>query len=507
MAFGLTDDGFVLKRLEDIKSEIETDLREEFGEINVSPDSVFGQIIGVMSRHLAEIWEQAENIYFSFYPASAAGFSLDGVAQINGIIRLASTESEVICQCLGTQGTIIPDLTKVSQSDQGKIFEQAGIVVITRDTQHRTVVTVAKDDDGTYTVTIDGIDVNFIASGNTLAEIAENLSTNINLTATVNSKVESVYNSGDEFFTITIKNEIGISGDIPLTVDRNYSILLTPPTVDGLEYTELYSPALYRAVDTGSFPVPIGSIDTIETPISGFSSVTNFEDGVSGRDPETDVELRTRRIQSLQIAGAATIGAIKARVGQEVDNVVQVNVIENRTDEWIPPGSSPTGRPPHSIEVVVEGGDDTEIAEKIWEVKAAGIQTYGNTTVIITDSNGDPQEIRFSRPTTVYLYVRIDYDKTDAEEAFPSDGEDTIRDNIYALGIAYDIGEDVIRQRFFSAAYSVPGITDATIYLAEDVAPDNPSPSWVQANVIIAAQAVAVFENNTTRIVLNDVTP
>lgn len=507
MAFGLTDDGFVLKRLEDIKSEIEIDLREAFGEINVSPDSVFGQIIGVMSRHIAEIWEQAESIYFSFYPASAEGYSLDGVAQLNGIIRLASTESEVVCQCLGTQGTIIPDLTKVGQSDQGKIFEQAGIFVITRDTQHRTVLTVMKDDDGVYTVIIDGINVNFTASGNTIVEIAENLSSNINAATTVNDKVESVYNSGEEFFTVTIKNEVGISGDIPLTVDRNYSILLASPTVNGIEYTELYSPALYRSVNAGRFPVPIGSINTIETPISGFSSVTNFEDGILGRDPETDVELRTRRIQSLQIAGAATIGAIKARVGQEVDNVVQVNVIENRTDEWIPPGSSPTGRPPHSIEVVVEGGDDTEIAEKIWQVKAAGIQTYGNTTVVIIDSNGDPQEIRFSRPTTVHLYVRIDYDKTDAEESFPSDGEDTIRDNIYALGILYDIGEDVIRQRFFSSVYSIPGITDANIYLAEDAAPNNPSPSWVQSNIIISAQAVAVFENSITRIVLNDVTP
>lgn len=506
MAFGLTEDGFILKRLEDIKTELENDYREAFGEINVNPDSVFGQIIGIMSRHLSEIWEQAENVYFAFYPGSAFGFSLDGVVQLNGIIRLSSTESEVVCQCRGTQGTLIPDLTKVSQSDQGTVFEQVNNVLITREVQHKTVITVDSTDDGLYTVTIDGVDVSFTASSNTEAEIAEALSSAINAEIAINEKVESAYNSGDAFFTLTIKNEIGVSGSLPLTVDRYYSVLLTPPTANGLLYTELWSPGFYRSVIPGNFTVPLGSVNTIETPISGFAEITNFEDGIPGRDPEADVDLRTRRIESLQIAGAATVGAIIARVGQEVAGVTQVGLIENREDTW-DPGPSPIGRPPHSIEVIVVGGDEQAIADKIWEVKAAGIQTYGNTSRTVIDGNGDPQEMFFSRPTTVYTYVRIDYDKTGAEDPFPSDGEDTMRDNIYTLGITHDIGEDVLIQRFFKPIYEIQGFTSAEIYLAEDALPDNPTPSWVQANIEIAPQSVAIFANDTLRIVINDVTP
>ena len=45
--FGLDDDGFNRKRLEDIKNTIEQRLKDRFGEINLEPDSVFGQLVGV----------------------------------------------------------------------------------------------------------------------------------------------------------------------------------------------------------------------------------------------------------------------------------------------------------------------------------------------------------------------------------------------------------------------------------------------------------------------------
>lgn len=506
MTFGLTENGFELKRLEDIKLELENDLREAFGEITVEPDSVFGQLIGVMARHLAEVWEQAEAVYLSFYPASAEGVALDGVSQLTGVVRLAATKSEVVCQLSGLQGTVVSELTKVSQSERNVIFEQADNVMITRERQHRTIVTVLENDNGTYTVTIDGIDIDYSAIGRTHEEIAESLTSLINAEPVIQDKVLAEYSSGETFFTITVKNEIGSTGVVPLTVNRTYSILLTAPVVDGLEYTELFTPALYRALLEGKISVPIGSVNTIETPVAGFDSVTNFEDGIPGRNPETDVELRLRRLQSLQIAGAATIGAIEARVGQEVPGVTQVIVIENRTDDWVPLGSSPTGRPPHSIEAVVEGGDDLAIAEKIWQVKAAGIQTHGNTQETIIDSNGDPQIIEFSRPVGRYVYIRVDFDRTGAEDSFPADGIPTMRERLYNIGAAHDIGVNVIRQKFFTAVYSLPGITDATVYLAIDAAPDNPAPTWVVTNLTIAAQEIALFESNVIRIVINDIT-
>lgn len=503
MSFGVTTEGFILKRLQDIKLELEDDLRELFGEIDVNPDGPFGQIIGVMARHLAEIWEQAEKVYYGMYPASAVGLSLDGVAQMTGIVRLSSTESTVVAQIEGTEGTTVPDGNLASQSIAGNIFEQQGSAQISINNLHQVIVNVDSDTDQTWEITISGTVVQYVSSGNTAVEIASNLAANIDADLTLEPLIEVIYSPGDEFFTLKIKNLLDPElNPIRLTIDRFFTVVLGTD----LSATQIWSPANYYSVDTGDIPVPIASLDTIENPVAGFNTIVNFEDGVPGRNPETDVEFRERRAESLQILGAATIGAIQARVLQEVDNVTAVKVLENRTDEW-DPGPSPVGMPPHSIEVIVEGGTNEDIAEKIWEVKAAGIQTYGNTMYTIIDSNGDPQDIYFSRPATVYLYVRVDYDKTGSEEIFPTEGEATMRNNIYALGATHNVGEDVILQRFFGPVYAVQGITNAVIYLAEDVVPDNPSPSWVATNIVIDAQEIAIFENSVVRIVINDVTP
>ena len=47
--FGVTPTGVVLKRLPDIKADIEAGERSTFGEIDTDPDSVFGQYIGVFA--------------------------------------------------------------------------------------------------------------------------------------------------------------------------------------------------------------------------------------------------------------------------------------------------------------------------------------------------------------------------------------------------------------------------------------------------------------------------
>lgn len=505
MAFGITPTGFIPKRLADIKQELEDEFKELFGEIDVNPDSVFGQIIGVMSRHSAEEWEQMENIYYSQYPASANGFSLDGAVQLTGITRLASTQSEVLCQLRGNEGTIIPDGNKSSQSIAGNIFSQVNAVELSVDALQRVVINVDSDTDQTWSVVISGISINYISSSDTQDQIAEGITNAINSDATLQLLVLAEHTGGDDFFTITIVNRIDpVSLDeIPLTIDRIFSLSLGAD----LSIVEQWTPALYRADVSGAISVPADTVDTIENPISGFNEITNFESGVIGRNAETDSELRIRREESLQILGAATIGAIQSRLLQEVDGVVQVQVIENRTDEWIPAGSSPTGRPPHSFEAIVQGGDSTDIAEKIWEIKPAGIQTDGNTPVTIIDSNGDSQVIEFSRPVTVYVYVRVDYDTNGTEEIFPVNGEDLMRDNIYELGAQYGIGENVLLQKFFSPVYAVPGVTDATIYLATSVDPADPAPSWVAINIDIYSDEIAEFINNSTRIVLNDVTP
>ena len=130
-----------------------------------------------------------------------------------------------------------------------------------------------------------------------------------------------------------------------------------------------------RAIESGPILALAGTLTTIETPIDGWSTVTNANNGTPGRAVESDSELRIRRAQSLQVGGAGTVEAIRSRLLEQVDDVSAVTIIENRTD-----AVDIDGRPAHSFEAVVSGGIDQDIANMLWLVKPAGIETHGGVT-------------------------------------------------------------------------------------------------------------------------------
>jgi uncharacterized phage protein gp47/JayE len=107
--FGLTDAGFVLKRLADIKAELEATFQSAFGSgINLDARTPEGQIIGIQAERESLIWELAQSIYNIFNPDAAQGASLDGLAAITAVSRLAATYSTVTAIVHGSDGTVIP---------------------------------------------------------------------------------------------------------------------------------------------------------------------------------------------------------------------------------------------------------------------------------------------------------------------------------------------------------------------------------------------------------------
>lgn len=108
MTFGLTPQGFNAPRLAEIKQFLEDDFVATFGDVNTDPQSVTGQLIGIFAKVYADLWENLEDVYFSQYPNSASGTSLDNVVQLNGITRLPATQTSVVATLEGLEGTFIP---------------------------------------------------------------------------------------------------------------------------------------------------------------------------------------------------------------------------------------------------------------------------------------------------------------------------------------------------------------------------------------------------------------
>lgn len=151
----------------------------------------------------------------------------------------------------------------------------------------------------------------------------------------------------------------------------------------------------------GAIPAAAGAISTINTPVLGWSTVTNLAAASVGAPVETDAALRIRQAQSVSLPAltvlAATVAAVKA-----VPGVTQVAAYENDTDVV-----DANGQPAHSIAIVVSGGDVNAIANAIMVKKTPGCYTHGTTSIFVVDSVGVTHQIRFFLPTATPIKVAV----------------------------------------------------------------------------------------------------
>jgi uncharacterized phage protein gp47/JayE len=247
------------------------------------------------------------------------------------------------------------------------------------------------------------------------------------------------------------------------------------------------------AQSTGPVQAPAGTLTVIETPVTGWTSATNALDADPlGEDLESDAALKLRRLEELAIAGRATTEAIRAKI-LEIDEVTAALVFEN--DTWI---TDVDGRPPKSVDIVVQDGDEDEIAETIFDVVAAGIETIGDIPKTVTDSQGFAQTIKFSRPASVDIYV--EFDLTIDSNFYPTDGDDQVKAAVVAWGDALGIGTDVISHGSDSLECSItdiPGITGIVLRVGKVASPPNDN------NVDIEPREIADFD--TSRITVTQI--
>jgi len=107
------------------------------------------------------------------------------------------------------------------------------------------------------------------------------------------------------------------------------------------------------------------------------------------------------------------------------------------------------GIPAHSIEVVVDGGDDSEIAEQILTNKAAGIGTYGDVAVDVPDAFGNIITVRFNRPQHVYVWLKVVVQKNPTQH-MPTNADEIIKDTICGAAAELDAGDAVLTQDFIT---------------------------------------------------------
>lgn len=164
----------------------------------------------------------------------------------------------------------------------------------------------------------------------------------------------------------------------------------------------------------------------------------------------------------------------------------------------------PIGRPPHSIEVVVEGGDDTEIAKQIFDKKAAGIQTYGKVEITLPGDFDEDIVIRFNRPEKIYVWFRIAITVLPGF-SLPLNYVDLLKNAIIENMDKLDAGDEVIPQLFVADLYAAcPGIghLEIKMYHTSDKNASDPL-NYTETYVSISERQRAVTQSTKIKVVLN----
>ncbi len=130
-------------------------------------------------------------------------------------------------------------------------------------------------------------------------------------------------------------------------------------------------------------PAPRG-INANFSSVSGWDAITNDTPARVGSQVESRIAFETRRRQSVARNGRNTDGAMKAAL-LETQGVTDAYVWSNRTRETVTIGTTLYPVKPHSVFICVNGGNDTDIAETIFQYYNPGADMNGDTTFTVYD--------------------------------------------------------------------------------------------------------------------------
>ena len=441
MSTYVTATGFVRQTLQEIRTVLETALKQVYGStFETAVDSPNGLLISLFSLDASALQELAEEIYAAHDPRQATGYSLEILAALRGLSRKAAANCIAPCVCYtdGSSAITIPADSQVVRTRGSQTFTALSGGTIS--TAAFRDITLAWSGTG-YSLTLEMDFGTFSVTGSSLSGAY--------------SLLADALNDSDDFGGTAIASATSIriiwaTSDMALKDTTSWTISQVGSSID---FTCDVSGAEYAAA---------GEITEIGTSVSGWVAVENLIDATIGTAKETDAALRARLFSTTAYtSGRGTDLTLRAHLLDDVDGVTAVTVVSNRAllvDS--------RGRPAKSVECTVIGGTDREVAACIWKTVCNGIQSWGNTSVDVTDENGDTQLIQFSRVTAKFLWVQVTYKKYD-EETFPDDGADLIKQAILTWAASeFLMGKDVIPGRFNTPIYTVPGVGQVTVEVA-----------------------------------------
>lgn len=278
--------------------------------------------------------------------------------------------------------------------------------------------------------------------------------------------------------TVDINLTLGRDATIPITYTvsdsngQNWQITSEQTLTVG---THLVT---FESVDYGMITAEANTITQQVTIMTEIDSLTNPADAISGRDEESDQELRERRNKILEVNAYSTLGSIVGKI-LTLDNVVDCIVYENKTRVY----DSEKDLNSHSLWIIVKGGEIDQIAETIVKEKTAGTGLKGTIQETYIESftrqDGTIREIyhtvNFDRPTEKDIYLKFNVKRRVSTQSIDMDNiKNTLANKVF------QIAENVTVTELYATIYSA-----STNFIATDLQVSRDNITFVN-NLLIA---------------------
>lgn len=486
--YGITETGLRIKRFDTILSEINAFQTEGFGvQVGANTRSFLNTLNTSVADKIAELWELGADIYHNLSPMSAEGAALDNAVQFGGNSRekARSTYYPIHCEC--TEGITLDEETLIESDTNPAIkFLSAEERTISRSAFNKAKVKVVSTQAGeAYTVALNGTLYSYTCQAQDGPE------------AILGGLRDLILADEAEAFTASVDSENVLLVIEAADVESENSMLLT----DNLTTESVTAIISFASEEPGEVSLPNGAITKIVTAPTGFLSCTNLCGYVAGRLLETDVELRQSYVDKIFSRSSRMTDSIRSAILANCAGVTAAQVYENRTNE-----TDSEGRPPHSVEAVVDGGSNSDIAEQILATVSAGITTYGSVAVDVPGEDDDMIEVCFNRPTYIYCWFKVTLTISKAS-LVPANYAELVETAIVDAMSQVENGEDVVpQQQFLPAIYEqVPGISyiDVSIYTTTSASEGQPS-SYPLRSVEITNRQRAMTSSTRIEVALDD---
>lgn len=212
----------------------------------------------------------------------------------------------------------------------------------------------------------------------------------------------------------------------------------------------------FECVLFGAIDLPENAeIEVLSMPIGVTGIETGEEPKIDmGRARETNEEYRVRFRKEKSRNAKATRNANYTNLGQYVDDMSYLNIVDKKTDLTMNAGE---------VKIIVNHNTtDTIFANAIFNTVADGIDTIGTSTQTLTDDAGESVTINWINAS--FTQIAIEGDLKAKSGFFYQSVANAVKSSIleYVQKRIYGLGQTVYANEFIIPAYEVEGVENLT---------------------------------------------